>query len=324
MNIYIRSYRYRITKMLLSIFIVIGLLYLHNLIFHESIISISNQLSAYENADFSIAYKLNYCVESENQFVYPDLDIQFFSEKDKNCRLTVSSLMINEGTKYTLQEFVAIRKLGNDEIALTEMVANKYGLSVGGSLFLSFPYSSELIEKQIVMILPTNYDICNPKIGNDVGMVFIGYDSKYISNVKSYYMVFARESLVDKLSRYPQVIAGVVNKSENYEMVMEQGVFVLVFEFAIVVCGLIAVHAILLKRSDLLLRRYCIKGVKRKNAWRVSCIEKIFFTVLPCMGGMYLISLKLQMNNMFSMTYCIIPPVLAVLYCFFCKCRKTI
>jgi len=300
--------------LILAITSIIAMTCFHYLIFRESIIAVSNQLSTYEKADYQIAYKLNYCAGLKNQFIYPDADIQLYLDEAKENRMSISGLMVDEYSNYTLSEFSALSSLKTDDIAITKAVAAQYRLSVGDKVYADFPYSSEIKELTIVMIMPTDYDIMNPRIGNKVCMVYFGYNPQYVFSTKCKYMVFSDNSLAEELSELPQIIDAVVNKSENYDSVMTQGIHVLLFEAVFFIAGMFSAHNWFFVSSIPQLRRFYLKGEKKAVLWFVPMAERLIALVFPYILTSMILSFGIPVDNLFSRIYIGMPVLLSVIY----------
>ncbi len=322
MRIYFRNYRHRIVDFLCAIAVLIAALCVHNFIFHGSIIRISNQLSTYDSAEYLLIYELNYDAKLENQLIYPDVDIQLFADQSKAQKLAVSGMMVDESSVLTLRELRSLNNLSPEELAVTSCVADKYGLEVGDSVYALYPYST--IEKKLTVakIVPTDFDIGNPNISNDIGMVFYGFDLQYKENTNCKYVVYSQNSLAEDLSNFPQIIDGVVSKSENYDYVFWQGAHILLFELFFVLCGILIAHKVLFCKSNALLKRCFIKGMKHSMLRVIPFVERLAILCVPCSLIVTIFGSAIPMDNVFSIYYFTIPILLTVFYCVVPLVRK--
>ena len=322
MRVYFRNYRHRIVDLLCAIAVLIVALCTHNFIFHGSIIAISNQLSTYDSSDYSFIYRLNYDSKLNNQLMYPDIDIQLFADEAKERKLTVSGMMVDEESVVTLQDLQFLNALNPEELAVASCVADKYGLEIGDSVYALYPYSTAVKKLTVAKIAPTDFDVGNPNVSNDIGMVFYGFDYQYKDNTNCKYAVYARDSLAEELSKFPQIIDGVISKSENYEYVFRQGLHILLFEFFFILCGIIIAHKVFFFKSNAFLKCCFIKGMKRFALRLVPFVERLVILYAPFLIMASVFGTNMPMDNVFSICYFTIPSLLIIGYCVVPLIRK--
>lgn len=322
MRIYFRNYRHRIVDLLCAIAVLIVALCTHNFIFHGSIIAISNQLSTYDSSDYSFIYRLNYDSKLNNQLMYPDTDIQLFADEAKERKLSVSGMMVDEECVLTLRDLQFLNDLSPEDLAVASCVADKYGLKIGDSVYALYPYSTDVKKLTVAKIVSTDFDVGNPNISNDVGMVFYGFDHQYKDNTNCKYAVYAQASLAEDLSKFPQIIDGVVSKSDNYEYVFRQGLHILLLELFFILCGIIMAHKVFFFKSNAFLKRCFVKGMKRFALRLVPFVERLVILCAPFLIMAIVFGTNMRMDNVFSICYFTIPSFLILGYCIVPLVRK--
>lgn len=315
MKVYLRGYARRWKNILLAVLCVLVALLLSCVLFQSKLNKISGQLNSYDQAEYSLIYVLNYEANLDNEFIYPDTDTQIYLDKAKTKRLTVSSVMRDDSAIYSEVEWSSINNLGYDELIISKNVSGKYGVGVGESLFVEFPYSSDLREFTIKGIARDNYDFTNPNIDNDIGIVYLGYDGYYESNTQCKYIAFSKHSEAEILSEYPQIIDTVINKSDNEDYVFQQGLYILLFQSIFVIIAIILAFMGFYVKSNNLLKRCYLKGMKKIALIWMPFLEKILFAEIPAIIMILAISYCIPMKSMLSRMYFVIPVFLIGVFC---------
>ena len=282
-GLYIRGYLQRKANILISLVICIFSVLLPSILFYGKITSISDQLSSYASADYSRIYVLNYEADLNNICVYPDTDIAIYLDSERERRLTVSGLMSYPGSCYDLHITKSMKKLGSREIILTQNVAVKYGISENDTLYIVYPYSDDIFPISVRGIEETNYDFTNPVIDNDIGIVYLGPDEKYIENVQSKYILFSASSKSSELSNYPQIINFIISMDKNQRIIYSQGINILIWDFVFSLSGVILIHFLFFRKSRRIIHRMFIKGNSRRSLTTLLLTEKIVLCVIPCL-----------------------------------------
>ncbi len=314
MKTYIKNYRYRLSSIILTIAISFSTMLLSLLLFGNKMNSLNNQLKNYQDSEFEIAYILNYSITEVNEFIYADTDIQLFSNAEGIERIAASCLMPQVGTEYNLKELDFISGIKDNEIILTENVAQKYNLKIGDTVYVQYPYSSKLYELTIRRISETQYEFENPNISNDIGIAYVGYNENYVRNTNCKYILFCRESQTELLSKYPQVLSGLINKSQNKSFVFEQGVHILIFETIFIVFAMILVNLLFFSKSFEPLRRIYIKGSPRSILVKIPFWERIILWGIPCGVSLLINNIVLPCNSELTKYYYFIPLFMSLLF----------
>lgn len=282
---------------------------------------LSSQLETYASNEYSLIYVLNYATANENEFVFPDTDIQLFLDVNGAERLTVSCLMLEQNVNYSLGEFREVKKINSGEVILSRNVAERYNLKIGDTVFAQYPYSASFFALRISGIGKTEYDHTSPVIANQIGIAYVGYDEEYINSTKYKCALFASESKSIVLAEYPQVISTIINKSDNYDSVFGQGVFILLFDILFVISILVICEYFFFSNSFRSLKRLYLKGYSKKNLVRVPLMERVVFLILPAAIGASISMYIMPCNSKLTICYYSISAVLCLFYVVVCCVR---
>lgn len=314
MKVYIRNYRNRIRGLGITAAALSIALILIALVFGNKLNSLCAQLRTYEKADYSIAYVLNYRSGLDNELIYPDMDVSVYLDEEESRRMAVTSLMKSKDSAYTLSFLDEVKRLSDDQIAIPHNVADEYSLKNGDAVFLEFPYKNQLRTANVVITNSTEYDISKPLVDNRIGQVVIGYDSGYEESAKCKYLVFSNISRSDELSAKSQIINRVINKSENYEYVFKQGLFILFFELFAVVAAFIIGWNAFFSNSFLLLRRNFLKGYSKRSLVAIPVAESAVITFGNILLLERAIAVFIPPVSLLGRVYYSIPMIAALLF----------
>jgi len=314
MGIYVKGYRQRAAKIIAVVAIVAASLLLCYGLFQGKLNKVCGQLNSYQSADYSIIYILNYCAGVDNECNYPDSDIQFYTGADRKQRLTVSSIMVEEGVSYNLKYLDPLTFLKPGEAYISQTVAEDYCLDVGDSIFTEYPYSHELILTKVVGISQTEFDFGNPSIDNNIGMVFLGVNDEYINTTRSKAILFADHPATNELSAFPQIISKVINKSENNDTVIFQAIPVLVFATFFSLTAVALAEMAFFSKSRKPLYRCYLKGMRRYNMAIIPLVERMAFYFFPCVIVQCIISARMP-DSSITRAFRIIPIFICSAYC---------
>ena len=282
MGMYVKGYVQRVTMIVIAVAIVVASSLLSYCLFHEKLNKAGGQLNSYGAADYSIIYILNYGEAFDNECLYPDTDIQFYQDADMAHRLTVSSIMREDGVSYNLKYLSPLSCLKPGEICIAQNVAEAYELNVGDTLFAEYSYSPVPVPVKVASITQTEYDYRNPAIDNSIGVVFLGFDEEYFASTNNKFILFAEESKANELAIFPQIITEVINKSASIETVTSQGTGALAFEVLFSLAAVILTHMLFFSKSRMPLYRCYLKGMNRFFMSAIPFVERLVFCLLPC------------------------------------------
>ena len=145
----------------------------------------------------------------------------------------------------------------------------------------------------------------------DIGIVYVAYDEKYEESTNWKYILFSKGSMVEELSRHPQIISDVINKNQNQEKVFSQGVHILIFEAVFLTAAMIISFWFFFSRSFTLLKRVYLKGAKHSILTLVPVIERLIWWGIPCLAGMLISKQIIPCNSELTRFFYSIP----VFYC---------
>lgn len=314
MGMYVKGYTQRATMIIATVVIVLVSSLLCYGLFKGKLNNVSGQLNSYASSDYSILYLLNYGDGFDNECLFPDTDIQFYLDAGKNQRLTVSSVMREDGVSYGLDYLTPVSRLNANEICVSKNAAKTYNLHIGDVIYAEYPYMSDLVPTKVVEIAGTEYDYQHPYIDNNIGVVFLGFDTQYSTSTNGKYLLFASESQAEMLSEYPQIIDAVINKSVNVDKVSSQGAAAILFSILFAVAAIIIVQIVFFSKSGALLYRCYLKGMKRSQMIWIPFFERIIFCLLPCA-----IFQSLAVNSLPGSTlttaYKVVPTLICGVFC---------
>lgn len=314
MGMYLKGYVQRVAAIITVIAVILASSLLSYGLFHKKLNSVSGQLNSYNSADYSIIYILDYGEAFNNECLYPDTDVQFYRDADKSHRLTVSSIMREEGVSYNLAYLAPLSQLLPGEMCIPQNIADAYELSVGDTIYAEYPYSVTPEPVTVSAIMRTEYDYEHPVLDNDIGVVFLGFNEKHAVNTNGKFVLFAEESRAEELSAFPQIIKDVINKSECISTVLSQGTAALLFEAIFALASVILVHMAFFSRSYLPLHRCYLKGMKRFFMVAVPFIERLTFCLLPWTVIQHMATSGIP-DSPVTMEYRIVPICICGSYC---------
>lgn len=315
MNVYFKGYSQRWHEIVLTIVLLFAASILSGILFAPKIMELSNQLANYSSTDYNYIYVLNYSAQLSNEFIFSDTDAQLYLDSGRQTRITASSIMKEKDACYELECLKVLNELSINEAIISKNVSDCYGLRSGDVVFVEYPFSDELRRTEIVGIIPTDYDYVKPYIDNGIGIVYLGYDEDYEKNVRCKYMEFSRESKSSILAEYPQIINTIINKSDNYNYVLKQGLYPLLFETFFSIVAIILGHMFFFLKSVPLLKRCFLKGMKRVMLIVIPLIERFLFGLIPSFTIMCINRIALPTQGSFMNIYSAIPFVLVGIYC---------
>ena len=282
-------------------------------LFNEKLNKVGGQLNSYDSADYSIIYILNYGEAFDNECLYPDTDIQFYQDADMTHRLTVSSIMREEGVTYSLGYLSPLSCLMPGEIYIAQNVADAYKLNVGDTIFAEYSYSPVPVPVKVASIMQTEYDYGNPAIDNSIGVVFLGFNEEYFASTNAKFMLFAEESKADELAIFPQIINEVINKSACIDIVTSQGTGALIFEALFSLAAVILAQLLFFSKSRMSLYRCYLKGMKRCLMSIIPFVERLVFCLLPCAMAQCWSASRMP-ESALTKAFCVIPIIICGLY----------
>ena len=283
-------------------------------LFHAKLNKVGGQLKNYDSADYSTIYILNYGEGFPNECLYPDTDIQFYRDAEKSQRLTVSSIMREEGVSYDLSYLAPLFILKPGEVCISQNVADRYTLGIGDTILAEYSYSQEIVPVTVASIMQTEFDYGHPSTDNDVGVVFLGFNEEYASSTNGKCILFAEKSKADELAIFPQIINEVINKSVSNDYVLSQGVAALIFGALFSLVSVILAQIVFFSKSRMPLYRCYLKGMKRSLLPVIPLLERLVFCLLPCVAAQCLTASTIPDSSV-ARAYRLIPISICGLFC---------
>ena len=238
----------------------------------------------YSSCSFKNGYVLNYRSELANEFAFPEFDISLYVDTDMQERLPLSCVMELNETDYTDASLVRRQystRLNENEIEISERIADLYSLNIGDVVVAEYPNSATTAELTIVGLLPTNYDVVNPNAKNNIGVGLLGYCEDYVSTIESKYVVFSNESLADELSGSSQIINKVFSLSTHRSLAISQLISFFVFLSFVLLVNFILQTIIITRRSSISIAVLHRKGLNTRLLILLILSEFLMLFVIP-------------------------------------------
>ena len=284
LKLYWKNYLYRLTAILPLVLLLIVSVLAGSAIFQKDIEYTSDQMRLYSSSSFENGYVLNYRSGLANEFAFPEFDIPLYVDNDLKERLPLSCVMELNETDYTDASLVRRQystHLNENEIEISERIADLYNLNIGDVVVAEYPHSATTTELIIVGLLPTNYDVVNPNVENNIGVGLLGYCEDYISTIESKYVVFSSESLVDELSESSQIINKVFSLSTHRSLAIRQLISFFLFLSFILLVNFILQVIIITRRSSISIAVLQRKGLNAQFRTLLILAEVLMLFVMP-------------------------------------------
>ncbi len=314
MGMYVKGYVQRVTMIIIAVGAILASSFLCYGLFHEKLNKVSGQINSYDSADYSTIYILNYGKAFNNECLYPDVGIQFYRDAERTQRLTVSSIMREEGVSYDLEYLAPLSQLNPGEVCISRNVADAYKLRIGDAIFAEYPFSLVPAALRISAIIQTDYDLGQPTIDNDIGVVFLGFNNEYAASTNGKYIMFSENSKAEELAAYPQIINEVINKSENKKYVASQGTAALTLGAVFSLVAVVLAQMTFFSKSRVPLYRCYLKGMKQFYMFVIPLAERLVLCLLPCVLCQLVLTAGMPKSSVIS-AYRWIPIGICGLFC---------
>ena len=284
LKLYWKNYLYRLTAILPLVLLLIVSVLAGSAIFQKDIEYTSDQMRLYSSCSFKNGYVLNYRSRLANEFAFPEFDISLYVDNDMQERLPLSCVMELNETDYTDASLVCRQystHLNENEIEISERIADLYSLNIGDVVVAEYPHSATQTELTIVGLLPTNYDVVNPNAENNIGVGLLGYCEDYILTIDSKYVVFSNESLAEELSGFSQIINKVFSISAHRSLAIRQLISFFVFLAFILLVNFILQIMIITRRSSISIAVLHRKGLNARSCVLLILSEILMLFVIP-------------------------------------------
>ena len=284
LKLYWKNYLYRLTVILPVVLLLIVSVLTVTSIFRKDIEYSSDQMRLYSSSSFENGYVLNYRSGLANEFAFPEFDISLYVNNDMQERLPLSCVMELNETDYTDASLVRRQystHLNENEIEISERIADLYSLNIGDVVVAEYPHSATTKELTIVSLLSINYDVVNPNAENNIGVGLLGYCEDYILTIDSKYVVFSNESLAEELSGFSQIINKVFSISTHRSLAIRQLISFFVFLAFILLVNFILQIMIITRRSSISIAVLHRKGLNTRSCVLLILSEILMLFVIP-------------------------------------------
>ena len=205
-SLFIKSYKYRFKKIFLYLISSILLFGVFAFVFKTNINKSDEINVSYSNYNFNYGYVLNYESNLKDELIYSDTSIQFFKDDQMKCKINATSIMKKNVEKYDLNLFSFELLDSSNKCSVPHNVATRYGISLNSSIYALFPDRNGLVSLEVVEISNDNYDLTELGLKNDVGLIAMGYDEHFVTNIVSKFCIFSENSVSQEISFYPQIL----------------------------------------------------------------------------------------------------------------------
>lgn len=183
------NFKHIIVTIIASIFIA-GIMFL----FTPQINSMNNSDSFLSNRECNYSIVIDKNLEIDTYALY-NSEIIFSKSKDLDDYLSVTVLMETNNT-HTNNDFFAginISSLSKNEIALSSNVAKANKLSINDIVYSKNRVTNTINEYKVALIFPDTYGIAQEDVNTNHGVVIMGYDEMYLTNIVTNYIYYYNE-----------------------------------------------------------------------------------------------------------------------------------
>ena len=150
------------------------------------------QLEFYSDNPYQYTYEFGASV-GKNDYLNC-ISVSFYTDSTTSKSILCDRLMAMEDSEYDeITPFATERSLGDQEIAISYNLAQKYGLAEGSLVYSRHNVKNELVQYTVIEILPVCYGISRIDFDTNYGVIIMGYDKDYHENTNYTYTVFYDE-----------------------------------------------------------------------------------------------------------------------------------
>lgn len=164
-------------------------------LFSGKIASMNNYSKFLDSRNYAYSVNIDKDI-GENTYAFYKNKITFYS--DMNLLEYVNSDVLMElNDTYTSDDFLygyEIHRLEKYEIAISLNLAKFHQLEEGSLVFSKNKVTNKIESYTIKFILPDIYGVSGKNIENGKGLIVIGLDSDYLSNIKCEYVYFYKDN----------------------------------------------------------------------------------------------------------------------------------
>lgn len=210
-KIFFRFFLSNLKKILVVFVLVLTLIFPYAL-FGDACAAFLLNYKNINRSDFQNAYVLNYPLDLNGLYAYPNTDFVVYKNYRENEKLFVSTFMQLENQNYKDSYLLSGSDLRENEILLSAYTMAQNDLNIGDIVYLKVPVSNDVIEYTIkgeldCMDYFSDYNL-------KIGVCIIGFSQEYISNLDMKYFVQSSNSLSKLLSQQPQVLNRAYDRTE--------------------------------------------------------------------------------------------------------------
>ncbi len=287
-KLYCKEYHYRIKGVIAAIIVAVIAVIAVCQISKNSLDFCAAEIESLSNSSFQYGYVLNYRSGLQNEYIFPNSDILLYTDKDKNHRIAASTAMEISDHEYTKSSLIFSSNpisLQQNDISVSQNIADDYGIAVGDVLYAEMPFSTELQPVVVKAVTQSDYGIDRPNENARLGIVLFGYIPEYENNVRSKYVVFSGESLAEQLAVFPQIVSSTFSRSSIMKEV-QTAVIPFVLWFALTVLVVVLVQWFCIFRQSM--KSLAIRRRKGMTIWQITIVyitEMLLWFAVPIIGS---------------------------------------
>lgn len=260
------------------------------------------QLNSLLHSDYEYSVKADNPMY-KNDYYFFNAGIDFTLSDDSPKSINADIIMQTNNSSYTDDLYWNTSALSVNGVAISNNIAKKYNLNIGDILYSKHIVNDSICDYRIEKIVPEVSNVRTSGNNTNNGIVIMGYDESYISNISHYSLVFTNVSIA-KLSENNS-LKDIVYRDDEILTILKR-ILPYFMIFAIVsVASVIAFIAIIKKYVSHYYRRLIMLGTNRKHL-------NFSYYRLTCGLGAISIVVSFALSLIFVFLVCFSPIKLAV------------
>ena len=327
---YIKNYKHRTGPIVLVLLVLAILLIFSTWIFNDKVAKFYCIRDSYDNYTFNYGYIVSQETGIENEVIYADTDISFYKDVYKNNKIVASSIMETQNTNENYCNIFNFSSISSyNDLIIPRNIANKYDLKIGDIIYCEYSYTSELISSVVIDITDGDaYDFAENSVKNDVGLIAIGNNSRYVNSAIHNFVILSETSMTEKLGDFSGMIKGVFGKSRFEPNLFEYLIVPIIINLLIMFVGTILYVIFVKNKTCKDLKILINKGITTNQAIKFGFLETTVCFFVPTVSFFILVNMIFSTNTIewISINSCsilVISIIIAISYCFAFK-RKGI
>ncbi len=186
----------------------------------SAIVSISTnrdfmQLNSLVHSNYEYSAIMQKTIKQDNYYQF-NAGIYFAVSPYAENRLNVDILMQPVEAEYTDSIDWNAQKLEENEVAISQGIANSNGLEIGDKLYSKHIVDGTLYEYVIAEVLPA---VVNVRVSEETeyydGVIIMGFDKRYVDNITHHSLVFGNEPIDVLASQYSDMPESILYRTDE-------------------------------------------------------------------------------------------------------------